>query len=131
MQEIFNIIIDIISVNEVNGCHTTAKMIKFNGRCEGQYFNGTIMDSGVDTQLISKDGSGRVSARYMMSGVDSASKQCKIFIENECVISGSGEMNTTPKIVTDSMELSWLEEKKLCGKVAVEEDDKLHVRIYV
>lgn len=131
MQEIFNIIIDIISVDEVNGCHTIAKMIKFNGRCEGQYFNGTIMDNGVDTQLISKDGRGRVSARYMMKGVDSSLKQCKVFIENECEINCTGEMNTTPKIVTDSMKLSWLQEEKLYGKVAVEEDNRLHVRIYV
>ena len=52
-------------------------------------------------------------------------------IENEGVISGTGEMNTTPKIVTDSRELSWLQEEKLYGKVAVEEDNRLHVRIYV
>ena len=131
MQEIFNIIIDIISVDEVNGWHTTAKMISFNGKCEGQYFNGEIMDNGVDTQLISKDGRGRVSARYMMKGVDSSLRQCKVFIENEGIISSTGEMNTTPKIVTDSMELSWLQEEKLYGKVAVEEDNRLHVRIYV
>lgn len=131
MQEIFNIIIGITSVDEVNGRHTTAKMISFNGTCEGQYFNGEIMDHGVDTQLISKDGTGMVSARYMMKGVDRSLRQCKIFIENEGVISCTGEINTTPKIVTDSMELSWLHEAKLYGKVAVEEDDRLHVRIYV
>ena len=131
MQEIFDIIIDIISVEEVNGWHTTAKMISFKGKCEGQYFNGEIMDNGVDTQLIAKDGSGSVSARYVMKGVDSSLRQCKVFIENEGVISCTGEMNTTPKIVTDSMELSWLQEEKLYGKVAVEEDNRLHVRIYV
>lgn len=131
MQEIFNIIIDILSVDEVNGRHITAKMISFNGTCEGQYFNGKIMDHGVDTQLIAKDGTGRVSARYMMKGVDCSSKPCKVFIENEGVISGAGEIHTTPKIVTDSMELSWLQEEKLYGKVAVEEDNRLHVRIYV
>ncbi len=131
MQEIFNIIIDIISVNEVNGLNATAKMISFNGKCKGQYFNGEIMDNSVDTQLISKDGSGIVSARYMMKGVDSSLRQCKVFIENEGTISSTGEMKTTPKIVTDSTELSWLQEEKLYGKVAVEEDNRLHVRIYV
>ena len=130
MQEIFNIIIDIISVDEVIGCHTTAKMISFKGKCEGPYFNGEVMNNGVDTQLISKDDIGRVSARYMMKGVDSSSCPCKIFIENECEVDCTGEMNTTPKIVTDSKELSWLQEEKLCGKVAVEEDKRLHVRIY-
>lgn len=131
MKEIFNITIDIISIVEVDGQHTSAKMINFNGKCEGQYFNGDIMDNGVDTQLISKDGSGKVSARYMMRGVDSSSKQCKVFIENEGEISSTGVMETTPKVVTDSMELSWLQQEKLCGKVAVEEDNMLHVRIYV
>ena len=131
MQEIFNIIIDIISVDEVHGCYTTAKMINFNGKCEGPYFTGEIMDHGVDTQLISKDGTGKISARYMMKGVDRSLRECKVFIENEGVISCTGEMNTTPKIVTDSMELSWLQEEKLYGKVAVEEDNRLHVRIYV
>lgn len=131
MQEIFNIIIDIMSVNEVNGLDTTAKMINFKGKCEGQYFNGEIMDNSVDTQLISKDGSGSVSARYMMKGVDSSLRHCKVFIENEGAISCTGQMNTTPKIVTDSTELLWLQEEKLYGKVAVEEDSRLHVRIYV
>ena len=131
LHEIFDIIINIISVDEVNSGHSTAKMIGFNGTCEGQYFNGEIMDNGVDTQLFSKDGRGRVSARYMMKGVDSSLTQCRIFIENEGEISCTGEILTTPKIVTDSMELSWLQEETLHGKVAVEEDNRLHVRIYV
>lgn len=130
MQEIFNIIIDIISVDEVNSPETTVKMIKFNGKCEGMYFNGNIVDSGVDTQIISKNGYGKVSARYMMKGVDSSLNQCKVFVENECEIDGVGEMNTIPRIVTDSTDLSWLQGKKLRGKVAVEEDNRLHVRIY-
>ena len=40
MEEIFNIIIEITSVNEVNGNGATVKMISFKGRCQGRYFNG-------------------------------------------------------------------------------------------
>ena len=40
-------------------------------------------------------------------------------------------MKTIPRIVTDSAELSWLQDKNLYGSVAVENDNKLHVRIYV
>lgn len=131
MQEIFNIVIDIISVHEVIGREVTAKMISFNGCCKGQYFNGEIMDGGVDTQLLTEKEGGQVSARYMMEGVDSTLKPCKVFIENTGVINPSGEIEeTTPRIVTDSKELSWIQEKELYGKIAVESDNKLHVRIY-
>lgn len=131
MQEIFNIIIEITSVNEVNGNGATVKMISFKGRCQGRYFNGEIMDGGVDTQFISEKEGGNVSARYMMKGVDNKLNPCKVFIENEGDINSQGDMKTIPRIVTDSAELSWLQDKNLYGSVAVENDNRLHVRIYV
>ena len=131
MEEIFNIIIEITSVNEVNGNGVTVKMISFKGRCQGRYFNGEIMDGGVDTQFISEKEGGNVSARYMMKGVDNKLNPCKVFIENEGAVNSQGDMKTIPRIVTDSAELSWLQDKNLYGSVAVENDNKLHVRIYV
>ena len=53
-MEILRIYINITETNEVISENTTVRMILFDGNCTGDFFNGTILNGGVDTQLISK-----------------------------------------------------------------------------
>ena len=50
-----------------------------------------------------------MSARYMLEGKDFEGNGCKVFIEN----SGSTLSDLTPKIVTDSEALRFLQEQEL------------------
>ncbi len=93
----------------VCGANQDIVMIPFGGKAESDLFSGEIIGTGVDTQRISKDGKAFLSARYMLDGEDCKGQKCRIFIENQ-----GGDMNNcTPKIVTDSTALAFLETAKL------------------
>jgi len=85
-------------------------MISFTGKANGEWFQGEILEGGIDTQVIGKPG-GRhtLSARYMLEGIDYEGNQCRIYIEN------NGDANkqwndalfrTRPTIITNSKALS-------------------------
>ena len=78
------------------------------------------MSGGVDTQHVSADGSGTLSARYMLEGVDAQGAPCKIFIENNAE-TGTENTLTKPQIFTDSESLKWLEGEQLTGRILSEE----------
>lgn len=71
----------------VNGCEkvesecATVQMISFDGRCDGDYFRGEILPGGVDTQIYYKDQPSKLSARYLVQGIDHTGRGCRIFIE--------------------------------------------------
>ena len=69
-MEILKIHINITEINEVVSKEVTAKMILFDGFCEGDFFNGTILNGGVDTQMIRANENGTLSARYILKGHD-------------------------------------------------------------
>lgn len=100
-------------------------MLPFTGTAEGPYFKGKVLGEGVDTQMIYHDGRFKLSARYMLEGVDYKGNPCRIFIENN----GEAMDQCTPNIVTDSPELQFLTESKLSSKV-VGLDNSIEVRIY-
>ena len=110
---------------EVQGQELKVVMIPFTGRAYGEYFNGEIIGTGVDTQKFRKGESGQLSARYMLKGKDSAGQDCRIFIENSL----KDEEGWHPVIVTDSPLLSEWEQLQLIASVDGKEGGVL-VRIY-
>lgn len=127
MEQILKIRIDITEEHELKSRLGTARQVLFTGNCEGKYFNGKILNGGVDTQFFRPDGKGSLSARYMLSGVDNTGKECMMFIDNSG--SASSDDNTThPIIYTDSEALNWLENEKLSGRIEVE-DGKIVIYI--
>lgn len=93
----------------------TAVMLPFTGECDSPLFKGKILPGGVDTQRIYPDGSGTLSARYTLEGVDDQGKACRLFIDNAAVLDGDVELVTYPTIRTDSESLRWLETADLTG----------------
>ena len=87
----------------VNGCEkvesecATVQMISFDGRCDGDYFRGEILPGGVDTQIYYKDQPSKLSARYLVQGIDHTGRGCRIFIENNGIMY-DGETITRPVI---------------------------------
>jgi len=82
----------------VEGKNKKIVMIPFGGEASGEYFNGKVVGTGVDTQKIDPDGKVFLSARYMLEGTDAAGNACRIFVENQ----GGWDTGFTPAIVTDS-----------------------------
>ena len=115
-MEIFRIHINITGSNKVISEDTTVQMLLFDGFCTGEFFNGTILNGGVDTQLISREGHITLSARYMLRGHDNRNRPCSLFIENNA--EGEDDITyTKPKIYTDSEHLKWLEQEQLTGRL--------------
>lgn len=115
-MEILRLYINLTEINEVVSDSVTAKMLLFDGTCKSDIFNGTILHGGVDTQMVYPDGTGTLSARYIVEGQDNKGNSCRLFIENNAKL-GADQIVTEPKIVTDSKELKWLETTKLVGRI--------------
>lgn len=95
----------------------TAVMLPFTGECDSPLFKGKILPGGVDTQRIQPDGSGTLSARYTLEGVDEEGKPCHLFIDNAAKLGAQGIDTTYPTIRTDSECLRWLETADLTGRI--------------
>lgn len=95
-------------------------MISFTGTVTGKYFEGIVLEGGVDTQIIGRFGDRHsLSARYMLEGKDYTGQPCKIYIENNGDLSqkqNTGFFRTSPKIITDSTALSFLNGSVLVGE---------------
>lgn len=126
-MEILKIYVNILETNELVSESATVRMLLFDGYCTGDFFHGTILNGGVDTQILSADGRTRLSARYMLQGHDRKNLPCHLFIENNAEAENE-ILFTSPKIYTDSNDLKWLEKEKLTGKIT-NEDDKLVILI--
>ena len=72
---------------------------------------------GVDTQMEWLGQNRTLSARYILEGVDKAGQSCRIFVENNGIVEKGGELSTTPRILTDSEALSYLEQEELFGTI--------------
>jgi len=109
--------------NEVNAFTGEAGgvvMIPFDATIDGKYFNGTVLPGGIDTQVIGPKGTSHtLSARYMAKGTDYTGEECFVYIENNGVICNDvegGYMRTTPKFVTNSKALDFLNKQLFVGK---------------
>lgn len=113
-MKVMTLYIDCYDFITVEGTDKKVCQILFDGKAKGDYFIGRVLPGGVDTQLINADGSGTLSARYILEGYDRSGQQCRIFVENNALLNCSG---TKPTIITDSVELKWLETASLYGNL--------------
>lgn len=114
MTKLMTLMIHCKEVYEVKTTEKIFRQILFDGYAEGEYFNGKILPGGVDTQIEYTDGSGILSARYLLEGMDSSGKECRMYIEN------TGHFHediTEPVIYTDSQVLEFLNGCKLVGEM--------------
>ncbi|NGZ76521.1 DUF3237 family protein [Saccharibacillus alkalitolerans] len=121
------------SVNLQNDLGDSVVMISFTGHATGEYFEGTVMSGGVDTQIIGAGG-GRhsLSARYMLRGTDHAGQECDLYIENNGEIDPAVTdvlFRTTPRIITNSKALSFLNRALLVGE-GLPSESGVEIRIY-
>lgn len=103
--------------DEVKSPLSTARMIRFHGRAESDFFNGEILPGGVDTQREYRDNPFSLSARYMLKGKDKDGKDCRLFIENNGTAT-DGVVTTSPILVSDSPSLAWLETARTSGSIS-------------
>lgn len=115
LEEVFTVHVHIGATTELH--HEdgdSVVMISFTGDVTGQYFQGEVLEGGVDTQIISKLGDRHsLSARYMLRGTDYTGQACQIYIENNGNIheqKGNALFRTYPKMITNSKALSFLNE---------------------
>ncbi len=96
-------------VIELTGRACKVKMLPFTGTVKGELFNGVVCPGGVDTQVTNAVGVRNMSARYMLSGTDSAGKPCHIYVDNEGWFIGATPQvpfETVPTFLTDSETLA-------------------------
>lgn len=116
-QEVLKLFIDVEAFDEVKGNTGDVLLISFRGHVDCELFKGVIEKNGVDTQIQYHGKQRTLSARYIVNGEDKTGSKCHIFIENNGVINENGQIVTTPRIITDSKELAWLETAELSGEV--------------
>ncbi|WP_187759781.1 DUF3237 family protein [Thiospirochaeta perfilievii] len=113
-QEVIKIDVNITNIEKVESNNSQVVMISFDGTASGEFFNGSILPGAVDTQKQISDKMLSLSARYILSGKDFMDQNCKIFIENNGIVKeGDNIFYATPKILTDSTNLKWLESASL------------------
>lgn len=123
-MEVLRIYVNVTGFYEVVSGDRTIRMLPFEGTCDGPFFKGNILPGGVDTQKGYADGTGTLSARYMIEGTDCEGNACKLFIENNAKFNNY----TVPTIITDSPALKWLETADLQGRLEFP-DGKLNIVI--
>ena len=117
---------------EGEGCRV--RMIPFSGRATGPLFQGLIAPGAVDTQITNAAEVRHMSARYMLTGTDSAGQSAHIYVENNGWFDNSQPFampfRTVPTFYTDSAALApYLHATRFTGKGAVEADG-LHIYFY-
>lgn len=126
MKEILTIKIKLKNTREVASPSGLVRMITFEGRADSPYFRGMVME-GTDTQIQRKGEFNRLSARYILHGVDYTGQPCKIFIENNG--EDTGILITHPIIFTDSVALSFLEQVPLIGHMTTKDGLTVHIQL--
>jgi len=126
MRMLFSLYVKVTDVNRVESAKGLWQQICFDGEATGEYFNGTVLPGGVDTQQFDSNGVGGLSARYILKGQDYTGTDCMIYVENT---KASDEEYTHPILRTDSEALKWVEDADLFGKMVFEQD-KLFIEVY-
>ncbi len=116
MKEILMLIILIGNSYQVRNDSVMVNMVNFSGYAKSEYFDGKILPGAVDTQVKKGDAPLQLSARYMLEGVDSTGKACRIYIDNK-VRESTPQGYTEPSIVTDSELFASAAKGKLVGKM--------------
>ncbi len=118
---------------ELHNGTQTVKMIPFRGTADSELFHGIVEPCGVDTQVTNAAGVRHMSARYMLTGKDSAGKDCRIYVENNGYFT-NGErprpFTTVPTFFTDSELLKpYLQQDRFLGE-GLRDEKGLHIRFY-
>lgn len=116
-KEVLTIHVQVTKAQEVRGTTGEALMLHFCGHCHSDLFQGEIIPGGIDTQKEWYGEQRTLSARYILEGVDFTGEACNIFIENNASLDRSGNIVTTPKVLTNSDALSFLERVELMGTI--------------
>ncbi len=117
-QELFTLYINCHDVYEVFCDGVIYRQILFDGTAEGEAFCGRILPGGVDTQVENPDGTGSLSARYILEGTDRAGRKCRMYIDNRAKLR---EEFTDPHCYSDSPALSRLKDAALRGRMINDE----------
>ena len=108
-------------------------MVPFKGSIKSDLFNGIVEPCGVDTQIVNAANVRHMSARYMLSGKDSAGQDAHIYVENNGWfddLTKSMPFHTVPTFYTDSPKLAaYLHCNQFVGE-GVDEADGLHIYFY-
>lgn len=126
MEKFLTVRVGIRGVTTINTPKEEITSILFGGTVEGECFNGTILDGGVDVIHKYTDGSFDQFARYAVKGIDEEGTECLLYIENRAV---SGEEFCKPVLRTDSKALDFINETEFSGKVFALEKE-LYIEIY-
>lgn len=117
MREVLTFDVEITGAEEVKGANGEAVMIAFGGYADCEHFHGKILPGGIDTQTEWPGMTRSLSARYILEGVDREGQSCRIFVENNGVVREGEDLRTTPRILTDSRALAFLEQEELTGTI--------------
>ena len=133
-KEILNIHIEMNGENVMlKGENAEVVMIPFKGSVKGEIFNGIVEPCGVDTQVVNAAGVRHMSARYMLTGTDSAGQSAHIYVENNGWfddLTKTMPFHTVPTFYTDSKALApYLHCNRFVGE-GVDEADGLHIYFY-
>lgn len=102
-RELLTIRVIITNIETVTEGDYLKSEIYFTGYCDTEYFHGTILPGGCDTQEYFMDKQTKIRADYTLAGVDKEGKACRLHIINQKV---DGEWK--PTVETDSCNLAWL-----------------------
>ena len=128
-EPIFVIRVELDACTAVTGTGERVNFLRFHGTADSAYFHGDILPGGVDCQRQAEHEPMRLSARYVMEGVDCTGRACRVFIENNGR-EAAGGMRTVPEVVTDSEVLSGLTQGALYGEIDGKGDGAVEIRIY-
>lgn len=121
-----------VSMEGENG---SVVMIPFSGYVKGEIFEGIVEPCGVDTQVRNAAGIRHMSARYMLTGKDSAGQDAHIYVENNGWFDeNTGKMtmpfHTIPTFYTDSKALApYLHRNQFVGE-GHNLEDGLHILFF-
>jgi len=117
----------------LQGENSEVLMIPFKGSVKSDLFNGIVEPCGVDTQVVNAAHVRHMSARYMLTGKDSAGQEAHIYVENNGWfddLTKTMPFHTVPTFYTDSAALApYLHRNQFVGE-GVDEADGLHIYFY-
>lgn len=113
---LFSVNIRVGEACSIRGKNGQVNMVRFSGDMKAPFYEGKILDGGVDTQKTLNGGPVSFSARYMLEGRDSDGRPARLFIENNGTTI-DGEIVTRPTILVDDPALQWLEDVDIEGRV--------------
>ncbi len=133
-EEVLTVHVEIgktVNLRNIDG--DSVVMISFAGHASGKYFEGSILEGAVDTQVIGRCGDRHsLSARYMLQGTDYTGQVCEIYIENNGDMLQKPEnalFRTSPRIITNSQALEHLNGAVLVGE-GLQTDTGIDIKIY-